>query len=504
MAAPVARAGDVPPPTLRSFAGAFFTEDHGHDFLVESELVLPLVREGKFGVSYRYRETTPFLDVNGPQVEVLFSRFELQADLQLTPHLRLIGVAGYHQSQNIDRHGFIGGQILGLGIGSTPGSSADRLEWHVIVGEYLTRRNLSEDWWGEAHASWRVWQWDWSPYLESQYRPAIVLNADVDSSNDGGRFAAQYRIGPALRLLSANQNYVDIGLNWYRNDGNPFYGSNEDGLLGGFNFTSGPELTTGTDVRARRADGLLPLVWGEYDVAVGGDRQTQRLQMNVEMFDVRLFDHRFTGCLSYETRQKYRPGDFDNIAYTVTIGSQTDIGLASPLSHGDPLVFGVEFLHRSDHSLNPADARVQSDGKPAVFDGTTVDLLEHGFLNVMRLRLQSKGWDLPYRDPSIYERKTEWLNIVDWRLTAGVVSTALPKRGSFTGQLGVNWDIATISGYVVYARGIGSLGSETPDWQGEVGVRRPAGQVFARYDSYHMLSSIAHGNTFVVGIGVNL
>ena len=71
-------------------------------------------------------------------------------------------------------------------------------------------------------------------------------------------------------------------------------------------------------------------------------------------------------------------------------------------------------------------------------------------------------------------------------------------------QLGLNWDIATVGGYVIYAHGLGSIGNETPSWQGELGVRRPVGQVFMRYESYRMRESVGPGNTFVVGVGVNL
>jgi len=136
----VAIATDTPPPTFRTFAGTFYLKNSEHDYFVESEFVLPLMREGAFGVDYRYRETTPFLALGEPQAELLYSRFELEGALKLSPHLRLIGVAGYHQRHTIDRHGIVGGQVLGIGIGSPPESGAEWIEWYAIAGEYLTKQ----------------------------------------------------------------------------------------------------------------------------------------------------------------------------------------------------------------------------------------------------------------------------------------------------------------------------------------------------------------------------
>ena len=52
--------------------------------------------------------------------------------------------------------------------------------------------------------------------------------------------------------------------------------------------------------------------------------------------------------------------------------------------------------------------------------------------------------------------------------------------------------------------GIASTGNETPDWLVEGGLRRPAGKIFVRYDSYGMNGDISPGVVFVFGVGVNL
>jgi hypothetical protein len=118
--------------------------------------------------------------------------------------------------------------------------------------------------------------------------------------------------------------------------------------------------------------------------------------------------------------------------------------------------------------------------------------------------LQTLGWDLPYRDPEIYRAKTEWLNHFDWRVTIGYDWYHSRDRSQPSAQLGVNWDLATVQGCVLYLRGIGSVGNETPDWLGEAGVRRKKGKLFFRYERYGLESTLARGDTAVVGIGFNL
>jgi hypothetical protein len=266
-------------------------------------------------------------------------------------------------------------------------------------------------------------------------------------------------------------------------------------LLLGLDVTASLDKGYVFDARQKRQSGWFPMVWGGYDVGGNGSLIVQRFDMNVEAVDFRISEQQFTCVIQYETRQEHRAGDFDNVGYTVSFGLQTFIGLASPLSHDDPLMAGVDFVHRSDHAINPGPSRVP----PGAF-------LDHNSINLLpRFRLQTPGWEFPYRDPGIYERKTAWLNFVDWRLTAGLNSDkSTRRRDKFAGQLGVNWDIATVEGYVVYARALGSIGNELPDWQGELGVRRPAGKMFARYESYGMGDDLSRGATFVAGVGVFL
>jgi len=490
----MATASDPMASSFQSTAGAFLAGSP-HDYFVESELRLPVLEMEPAILSYHYRETTPFIRVRDqPRAEVLYRRNELQADVKLNDSLRLIMVGGYESTSAIDRHGLFSAYALGAGIGSFPATDDVPLNWSLLAGTYISRQDTDIDWWSDLHLSWRAWQFPADRYRESEFRPSLVLNANVESANRGGRFQALYTIGPELRLTTANGNRAALQLRWYRNDDNHFYGLDENGLLLNFRVDSTLETNHIFNARRERDSGWLPLVWGAYDVGIGSARRISRFEMNVELVDFAVRDQPFTGFVWYESRQEYRLGDFDNAAYSVALGLQTLIGLESIASHGDPLVVGADFLHRSDHALNPDADRVPSGG---LIDNGSHDVLPH-------LRLQTAGWDLPYRDSNMYRRVTQWLNQFDWRATAGCDIQDTRDRGKFAGQLGLNWDVATVDGYVVYLRGLASAGNETPDRLGELGVRRPAGRIFTRYERYGMNPNLGRGDTLVVGIGVNL
>ena len=488
-------------PTFRASAGAFLI-GKDHDFFVDSEVKLPLLQEDPIAFYYRHREATPFLDLDkGVQAELLYQREEGQVDFKLNSHLRLFAVIGYQTVHAEDRTGLFSAYTFGAGIGSPVRVDGERLHWSVVVGSYMDRRDVSADWWADVSGSWRVVDFAEDKYMGSDYRASVVLSADVQSVNDGDRFGALYIVGPEIQFNTANNNRANLQLRWYHNDNNPFYGSDEDGLLLGLDINSSHDDSYVLHALERRESGWFPMIWGDYDIGFGGDRRTQRFSMNVEVVDFTIADQRFTNFIWYESHQDHRVGDFDNISYTVTLGLQSTVGLESPLSQDQPLVAGLDFLHRSDHALNPDNDRVQAVGEPTAVG----KLIPNGSINILpRLRLQTLGWDLPYRDPSMYERKTEWINNFDWRATVGMTGNSNRPRGNFSGQLGLNWDIATVQGYVVYAHGVGSIGDESPDWQGELGVRRPSIKVFTRYEDYGISRTISRGSIVVLGMGVYL
>jgi hypothetical protein len=479
-------------PTIHSMIGGLLF-DGEHLYVAESQVGIPLYYQDQFSFFYRQHEITPVFK-EGAQTQLLSSRNELEGNFSLGENFRAIGIGGYRRSALEDRAGSIETYALGAGFGSPLSREPRRFEWTVTAGGYLGREHLSADWWADAHLAWRAIEFDQGQMLDSTFKPWLGLAADIESANDGGQFHGFYRVGPALEVISGNGNRARFLAQWFANDGNPLMENRYSAMLIGIEVNASFDADKMFDARDIRKAGWLPLVWGQYDVGYGGERSIQRTELNTEVHDFSLWDHIFTAVLNYESRQEYRPGDYDNVSYTVSLGLQSQVGLASPLSQEKPLVMGVEYLHRSAHSLAPDADRVPPP-----------TIQPHSSLNLApRVRLQTIGWDLPYRDSARYRGESRWLNDFDWRLTLGYDVHHTRDRPNPAAQVGLNWDAATIKGCVLYARGLASYGNETPDWLAEIGVRRPIGKLFLRYESYGLEDQIARGNTFVVGIGFNL
>jgi hypothetical protein len=494
LAAAVGRAEAPTLPTFRTFAGAF-VRGSDHDYFVESALRLPLVQTGIIAVAYTYQESTPFVRYNGsPQAEILARQQEGEVRVALNETIQLIGVGGYRSSYREDTPGFLAAYAVGGGVGSPLPNDGKPFGWSLTGGALLSTTGTRDNWWLDVQSSWRVFTFAQEQYRDTPFRAALVLVADAEFANKNDRLQPHSMLGPAVEILTAYGNRAQLQLLWYYNSHNEFFGNNENAFLFGLNVSSSLQTNFVARSPLDRTGGWLPLVWGAYELGYSTAETISRFEMNVELVDLAIQEHLFTGVIHYDSREEYQQGDYDNIAYSVSVGIQTPIGLASIASHDDPLMARVDFLHRSDHALNPSPSRVPP--------GTIQD---HGSLNVLPLlTLQTTGWDLPYRDPHIYDRHTMWLNIFDWAVSAGLDVSNNRDRGKFAGQLGLNWDIATVQGNVIYARGIGSTGNETPDWLVEGGIRRPAGKVFVRYDSYGMNGNISPGVVFVFGVGMNL
>ena len=95
---------ETAPPVVRSFAGVVLDGDN-HNYFIESELQLPLYDAAPWTVLYQHRETTPFLEIDGTdvQAEVLYQREELAVDFQLCRQASLRAVAGYRTVHAEDR-----------------------------------------------------------------------------------------------------------------------------------------------------------------------------------------------------------------------------------------------------------------------------------------------------------------------------------------------------------------------------------------------------------------
>src|SRR2546422_8708683 len=198
--------------------GGLVPSDH-HSYIAESRLNLPLLRVEPLTLSYRYAETTPFLRTNA-QAQLLYARYELEADIALGDSARLITVGGYHRTQLEDRPGSLNAYVVGGGLGSPLSRERSWLEWSVVAGGYLSRERLNADWWANVHAVWRAWEGAERKLYDTPYRPALGLAVDVESDNAGSAFHALYRIGPVFDIVSANGNQLRFQARWFHTDAN--------------------------------------------------------------------------------------------------------------------------------------------------------------------------------------------------------------------------------------------------------------------------------------------
>jgi len=301
----IALGEDQTQPIIRSMIGGMFF-DSDHSYVAESEVKLPLLRREPFSLSYRYHEITPVLKRES-QTQLLFSRYNLEADLTLSDPVRLIAIGGYRTTSLEDRPGSFNAYEFGLGVGSPLRRELPALEWSALVGGYVSPERLNSDWWADLHANWRIFQFEERRFLDTAFKPSLGLALDIESSNEGGHFRAMYKFGPVLELMSGNGNRARFHARYYVNDGNPFFENRYSGLLVGVEVNASLDEDTLFDARSQRQTGWLPLVWGQYDVGAGNDRALQRTELNAEIHDFSVADHPITAILWYESRQEQRP-----------------------------------------------------------------------------------------------------------------------------------------------------------------------------------------------------
>ncbi|OQW96802.1 MAG: hypothetical protein BWK77_03560 [Verrucomicrobia bacterium A1] len=481
---------DMPEPSIGLAIGGYFGSDR-HSYMAESRLELPLARLDEFWAGYRQSQATPFLR-EGAQAELMHSRYEVEAGIRLGPSLCLLGLGGYRTVSAEDRPGSRHAGVIGAGFEMPAGADASGPELRIVGGGYLWPDGVADAWWVDVHAAWFLPRHSGADWLGTRVRPAFGLAADAELSGDASAVHSRLRIGPVVEFITAQGNTAWFQTAWCRVDGHPFYESDDTAWLVSMGLRSAMDAEAVGRARARNAAGWLPLIWGEYELGAGTDRTLQRTALDAEFHDFILAGRRFTGRLSYEARQEMRPGDYDNISYTGVVGLQSDLGWIPPGANGRPLVFGADYLHRSAHVLDPEAHRVPG----------TAPLARNSINLLPRLRLQTRGWDLPYRDPRAFDGGTRRLNDLEWRLTLGLDVGSSRERTGPAAQAGLRWDIASVRGFVIYAGGLLSAGNETPDWQTEVGVRRPSVRIAFRAERYGLESHLARGDTFVLVAGL--
>lgn len=490
--------------------GGFVFGAKDHNFYVESQWQFPVwARDGWF-VAIEHRDTSPFLDTGGVfgnqfQVEHIHATESLRVEKQLNPSLSLKTLQRYQHMMVADRVGKRFGFESLFGIG-TPDRAEElpRLQWEILAGPAQEIRTVDSDWALIARASWRVWDWDAPRWAKDAAPWGVSLDAEFESSNDGGDVRARFEAGPTLRFATIGGSEVDLFAHWIQNTGNPYAFSRDHGVFAGVRFDSRRGPQWGHDWLDFKAGRLMPFAWGRHELGVGHDNTVTMFETGFAVAQFNLVKLPTTVYLWYQHRQEFREGDFDNTSYSVFIGPQTPVRIplvSEWLARDEPLIVALDYFHRSDHGLDVPAARLT----PGVTRNSPMGrFLIHGSVNIWRMRLQTAGYDAPYRYKSHYERDTRWLGVVDWRVMLGGAGQADRARGNPAFQIAAEADIASIEGVVLYSRGLLSWNEESPDSYIEVGVKRPTGKIFWRYETYGIRRSMSRGGVNYFGIGLNL
>ncbi len=481
-----------------------------HDFHVDSQWQLPFwARDGWFA-AFEHRDISPLLDTGGAfgnqfQIEHIDATESLRVERQLNPTLALKTLQRYRHFMVADRVGkrFSFESLFGFG---TPDreSEPSRFQWELLAGPVREIRNVDADWALVARGSWLAWQWDAPRWANDAARWGISLDADMESVNYGGEFRPQFEIGPTLRFVSLGGSEVDLFAHWMQNADNPLSFIRDHGIFAGVRFDSRRGPQWGHDWLEFKSGRILPAAWARHELGVGHDNMVTMFETGIAVSQFNLVSLPTTLYLWYQHRREWRDGDFDNTTYSAFIGPQTPvrIPLISPwLARDEPVIVALDYFHRSDHALDPPAARLT----PGVTRDTPMGkFLIHGSVNIWRARLQTAGFDAPYRYKSHYDRATRWLGVVDWRVMCGGASQVDRARGNPSFQVAATVDIASIEGVVLYSRGLLSWNEESPDSFIEVGLKRPLGKIFWRYETYGIRSSISRGGVNYFGFGLNL
>ncbi|MBV9463534.1 MAG: hypothetical protein JO317_04835, partial [Verrucomicrobiae bacterium] len=340
--------------------------------------------------------------------------------------------------------------------------------------------------------------------LHNELRPSLLLELEEESTNDGAHRAGYYvEGGPTIEMMSMNGNRFSVFFHGVKNSGDEFRMSNDEGVFAGVKATTFQDTPQPNhydwDFEGAR---WIPRMRAVNELCGSFDGSLNKIEFRLDAFEWKTFDQIWTVYTDYEHRQNWL-SNFDNTSYSVNPGLKTYIEpneWLAVLTDGQHLVPFVEYSHRSDHALDPKD--------PLRF--TSANTTGHGYLRRQSIDnfqggFQTLGWNNPNYRAEKYQKVSSFVNQFDWRLTAGYAVNEPRQRDQPPASAGLNWDIASIEGFVVYAQGIVGIGEANPDYIAELGVKRPGGNVFLRYESYGLPARLeGRQHPLYAGIGMQL
>jgi len=499
----------LPGPSIKAKGGAYASGDHS--FIVEDEIIMPLWKMNKLFLYQVRKDNTPFVRETGQQVEALNSLDELRVDYEFSEDIALRTGGAYQRSLQADSVGREEAFKAIIGAGTPYRSLGKRLEWYAEAGPYIGTDNVDADWFLDGFVRYRVWD---LYFLEGSknisHRPGLDIEAKVVTANEGTDIGYLAEVGPTFGITTVNGSRLDLFAHYYGNHDNDFYMQNDDGVLFGFAIESRRETPLGTTIADWRDGDILSKVWGQYDIGFGFDGDyLDQFNVHADIFNFQMAGQPVTFYLDYANRRFYGgDSDFDNSLYDVDLGLRTPLEMTDGweiMSNGQPLLVGAELFHRSDHVFDADAALVASQNKASSGYPNRYD--KEGSINQLpRVKITTTGWQSPYAHPEIFEQRTAWINQFEWMFAMGLTVLSSGDRPLISSEAGLNWNIATIEGYVPYLKGQGGFGAASPEMLFETGFQRPAYKVFFRWEDYGLDKTISGGRDKVYygGLGLHL
>jgi hypothetical protein len=498
------------PPVFYEVRGARIFGSKNHSFQVEHHSVVPLLRaEDMDGLLflYEHKDYTPFASDNGgSQVESVTNFDNMRVEYEFVEDFALKGLVGFDTYSKVDRIGAVGGYRAGIGIGSPYEDNMDDLTWEIVTGGLARSEALKSDWFVDADVRYRLVKLD---FLKSksndEFNPSILLEVREQSTNDKAKIHYYVELGPTLEILSVNNNRFSIYAHYFRNSHNEFMMISDRGFMAGIQGTTFHDLPADYsydwDFEGIR---WIPRMWGRLDNAANFQGYIRKMNLYLDAWDVSIAGRVVSIYGDYEHRQD-QISELSSTSFSVAAGGKTYIGpdevgnWLGTITDGQHLEFFGQFFHRSDHALNVKDPnRLHPSVTSAGYlDRDGIDNLEAGF--------QTIGWNNPNYRTDKFQDDTKFVNEWDWMAKVGYAVTNKRSRSQPPASVGVNWDIASIAGFVIYTQGIFSTGQASPDYIAEVGVKRPGGCVFIRLENYGVPARLENDNKPIyAGLGLNL
>ena len=445
-------------------------------YWVETRISLELSIAPSWFAVYEHTERAIFLDLDRAppsgtiQLDRASSSDLLQVGRDLAPGIDVGLALGYARADRADRPGAVRTAILG-----------PAMRWHLpalrtdlaaVAGAALAVEGLEDDTW--TRLSLRTGMpspWD-----------ALGLEAEYEALGDPWPTGGYLEVGPFAEF-PAGRVHLGLAVHYVRVDNQPLLTLDDSGW--GFWLRMRAD---GSESCEASTDPVQ--AGGGYRFGVGDEGETSRFLAEARYHQP---EARWAGFLEYAARRDF--GRDPTGTYRVALGPGARLGLPALLGC-DPRDgwVALEFLHRSDHALDPDPERVARSADPSDLG----PMIEHTNVNIFpRLTFATDGWSaLGRRTPAP----------APWELfaTVGRRLAGHETDAEFAGQLGLRVNVVRARSWTAYLEGVVATGGEAPEQAIELGWEAGPWSLFALWNDYGIEERSGATSDVVVGVGIRL